>query len=123
MSEAKTYPYLQEEEISRKAIEMKKSNDPNKIGQLTAFLKHGNALVDIIEEHEGPYLRNSTIREKLEPNNNKGDTGRMMNFINKYEVGETWTNKEENTLWISSEFITDKIEKIYEVLDGYNFDY
>lgn len=122
MSESQSHLYLREEEISRKALEMKKSDDQNDLGRLNAFLKYGNQLLEIIESHESQYLKNSEIRENLD-SRNRGDTGRMMNFLKEYDIGETWTDNPNKTIWIKSEFETGEIRKIYEVLDGFNFDY
>lgn len=116
------FDYLREEEISRKALQKRKSNNPIKRGELTAFLKYGEELVEIIEEEETPYINNSDIREKLE-NTNHGDVGRMMNFIQEYDVADTWTDNDAQTIWITDDFDTEGINKIYEVLEGYGFDY
>mgnify|MGYP006280193027 FL=1 len=122
MSQTQGYLYLREEEISRKALEKKNSDDQNDVGQLNAFLKHGEQLLDIIENHEGSYIKNSYIRENLE-SRNKGDTGRMMNFLKEYDAGKTWTDNPNKTIWIKSEFEKEEIKEMYEVLEGYDLDY
>lgn len=116
------FDYLREEEISRKALEKIRSKSPIERGELTAFLKYGNELTEIIEEEKTPYIKNSDICDKLE-NNKHGDVGRMMNFLEAYDVGETWTKTDSNTIWITDKFDTEEIKKIYEVLEGYEFDY
>mgnify|MGYP006300395711 CR=1 FL=1 len=121
MSKAEGYPYNMEEEISRKALEMKKNSDSNDTGKLNAFLNYGKELVEFVEEFQGPHFRNKEIRKYLEPERNRGDVGRMMNFLKEYDVGETWTDNPNKTVWIKDEFDTEKVKKIYEVLEGYDF--
>lgn len=117
------FDYLTEEEISRKALEFRKSDNYNKRAQLGAFLRYGENVADTIDEIEDTFFGNEEIRNVMDENTGKGEIGRMMNFLKEYEASETWTDTEDNVVWDARGFDIEKIRKIHEVVSGFDFDY